>query len=137
MGWELAGEMGTRHTEPRRARGLAEALATRWIRPFTSFHLLDRFGAAADVLADLPALTKKAGVKAMPETPSADGTRREVDATETIGTGRGTLSPTPVRVDVSVCAVNALHLRVLTARRDPELAGEAGMDVGGMPSSRV
>jgi predicted Rossmann fold nucleotide-binding protein DprA/Smf involved in DNA uptake len=110
---------------------------TRWIGPITSFHLLDRFGAAANVPADLPALTKKAGCKAMLKAPSADGIKREVDATETIRAGRGALSPTPVRVDEIVRTTDAPHRRVLAALAELELSGEAVTDVGPPPSRRV
>jgi hypothetical protein len=104
---------------------------TRWIGPITSFLLLDRFGAAADVPADLPALTKKAGCKAMLNAPSADGIKREVDATETIRAGRGALSPTPVRVDEIVHAVDAPHRLVHAARAELERVVEAVKHVGG------
>jgi hypothetical protein len=42
---------------------------------------LNRYGAAADVLAALPALTKKAGGKAKLKAPPANETKREIDAT--------------------------------------------------------
>ena len=62
-----------------RRRTLMDAEGADWVRlsptraigPTTFFHLLDRYGAAADVLAGLPTLAKKAG-----EAPSAKRSRR-------------------------------------------------------------
>lgn len=58
---------------------------TRGIGPITFFHLLERYGAAADVLNDLPALAKKAGGKVEIKAPPADDIKREIDATQKIG----------------------------------------------------
>jgi DNA processing protein len=57
---------------------------TRGIGPITFFHLLERYGAAADVLADLPALAKKAGGKEV-SAPPLDDIKREIEATQKIG----------------------------------------------------
>ena len=70
MRWDFAWE-GTGMPQPRR-RTLTGAVRADWLRlsrtraigPTTFFHLLDRYGAAADVLADLPTLAKKAGEEA-------------------------------------------------------------------------
>jgi DNA processing protein len=58
---------------------------TRGIGPITFFHLLERYGAAADVLNDLPSLAKKAGGKTEIKAPSLDEIKREIDATAKIG----------------------------------------------------
>jgi predicted Rossmann fold nucleotide-binding protein DprA/Smf involved in DNA uptake len=65
---------------------------------------------------------------------SADETKREVDATETIRAERGALSPTPVRVDEIVRATDAPRRRVLAALAELELAGETVTHVGGSAS---
>lgn len=58
---------------------------TRGIGPITFFHLLERYGSAGDVLADLPSLAKKAGGKADVRAPSVDEIKREIDATAKLG----------------------------------------------------
>ena len=58
---------------------------TRGIGPITFFHLLERYDSAAAILADLPALARKAGGKTEIKAPSADEIKREIDATEKIG----------------------------------------------------
>jgi DNA processing protein len=58
---------------------------TRGIGPITFFHLLERYPSAGDVLADLPALAKKAGGKADVRAPSLDDIRREIEATAKLG----------------------------------------------------
>lgn len=58
---------------------------TRGIGPITFFHLLERYGAAGDVLADLPALAKKAGGKADVKAPPLDDIKREIEATAKLG----------------------------------------------------
>ena len=58
---------------------------TRGIGPITFFHLLERYGAAGDVLADLPSLAKKAGSKSEIRAPSIDDIKREIDATAKLG----------------------------------------------------
>lgn len=58
---------------------------TRGIGPITFFHLLERYGSAAAVLEDLPALAKKAGGKTDVRAPSADDIKREIEATQAIG----------------------------------------------------
>ena len=58
---------------------------TRGIGPITFFHLLERYGAAAAVLQDLPALAKKAGGKADIRAPSVDDIKREIEATTKLG----------------------------------------------------
>ena len=55
---------------------------TRGIGPITFFHLLERYGAADEVLADLPALAKKAGGKADVRAPSVDDINREIEAAD-------------------------------------------------------
>lgn len=105
---------------------------TRRIGPITLFfHLLNRYGAAADVLAALPALTKKAGGKAKLKPPSAEETKREIDTTEKIRAMRAARSPTPVRVEEIVHAVDAPHRLVHAARAGLERVGEAVTHVGG------
>ena len=78
--------MGMPQARPRKLTGAERAdwlrlSRTRAIGPITFFHLLDRYGAAADVLADLPTLAKKAGGKAEIRAPTPDDIRREIDAT--------------------------------------------------------
>jgi hypothetical protein len=92
---------------------------------------LNRYGAAGDVLADLPALTKKAGGEAKLKAPSADETKREIDTTEKIRAMREARSPTPVRVDEIVHAVDAPHRLVHAARAELERVVEAVKHVGG------
>lgn len=58
---------------------------TRGIGPITFFHLLERYGSAAAVLQDLPALAKKAGGKADIRAPSVDDITREIEATAKLG----------------------------------------------------
>ncbi len=58
---------------------------TRGIGPITFFHLLERYGSAAAVLQDLPALAKKAGGKADIRAPSVDDVKREIEATTKLG----------------------------------------------------
>ncbi|MEQ1782401.1 MAG: DNA-processing protein DprA [Hyphomonadaceae bacterium] len=58
---------------------------TRGIGPITFFHLLDRYGSDGDVLADLPALAKRAGGKADVRAPSVDDVKREIEATQKLG----------------------------------------------------
>lgn len=58
---------------------------TRGIGPITFFHLLERYGSAATVLDDLPALAKKAGGKADIRPPSRDEAEREIVAIEKHG----------------------------------------------------
>jgi predicted Rossmann fold nucleotide-binding protein DprA/Smf involved in DNA uptake len=202
---------------------------TRAIGPITFFHLLDRYGAAADVLADLPTLAKKAGDEVEIKAPSVDEIKRNrvisgpslgtivVEAAERSGSlitarfaleqrrevmavpgspldprckgpnrllkqgaaliesaedvlqamqgisapsfdepfadrfsprdadvppsrlraVREALSPTPVRVDEIVRAVDAPRRLVLAALADLELAGEALTHVGGTASRAV
>jgi predicted Rossmann fold nucleotide-binding protein DprA/Smf involved in DNA uptake len=92
---------------------------------------LNRYGAAGDVLADLPALTKKAAGKAEPKAPSAGERKREIDTTKKIRAMRETRSPTPVRVDEIVHAVDAPHRLVHAACAELERVGEAVKHVGG------
>ena len=58
---------------------------TRGIGPITFFHLLERYGSAAAVLADLPSLAKKAGGKADVRAPAVDDIKREIEATAKLG----------------------------------------------------
>lgn len=58
---------------------------TRGIGPITFFHLLERYGAAGDVLADLPSLAKRAGGKSEIRAPSIDDIKREIEATAKLG----------------------------------------------------
>ena len=99
--------------------------------------MLDRYGAAAAVLADLPALTKKAGGKAILKAPSANEAKREIDTTEKIRAMREALLPTRVRIDEIVRAVDAPHRLVHAARAELERVGEAVTHVGGSASRAV
>ena len=58
---------------------------TRGIGPITFFHLLERYGSAAAVLDDLPALAKKAGAKADIRAPSRDEIERELAGVDKLG----------------------------------------------------
>jgi DNA processing protein len=59
---------------------------TRGIGPITFFHLLERYdGSAAAVLADLPALARKAGSKADISAPSKSDIDRELEAADALG----------------------------------------------------
>jgi DNA processing protein len=59
---------------------------TRGIGPITFFHLLERYdGGAAAVLADLPAIVRRAGSKADISAPSKSEIDDEIDAVERIG----------------------------------------------------
>jgi len=58
---------------------------TRGIGPITFFHLLERYGSAAAVLDDLPALTKKAGGKSEIPAPDLADIQREIEATAKLG----------------------------------------------------
>ena len=58
---------------------------TRGIGSITFFHLMDRYGSAADVLQDLPSLSKKAGGKAEIKPPPVDEISREIEATQKLG----------------------------------------------------
>ncbi|RYD91133.1 MAG: DNA-processing protein DprA, partial [Sphingomonadales bacterium] len=58
---------------------------TRGIGPITFFHLLERYGSAAAVLDDLPALAKKAGGKSEVRAPDLSDIQREIEATARLG----------------------------------------------------
>ncbi|HOZ26960.1 MAG TPA: DNA-processing protein DprA [Hyphomonadaceae bacterium] len=58
---------------------------TRGIGPITFFHLLERYGSAAAVLEDLPALAKKAGGKSEIRAADPADIQREIDATAKLG----------------------------------------------------
>lgn len=58
---------------------------TRGIGPITFFHLLERYGSAAAVLDDLPALAKKGGAKADIRAPDLSDIQREIEAVAQLG----------------------------------------------------